>query len=95
MKEQESIKSIQQQVKRLIKLHDSLKEENKSLKSSNNSLKEELQKQKKAIAELEERNKVLKIAKRLSDTNESTTEHRKKINELLREIDRCIALLKQ
>jgi hypothetical protein len=49
--------------------------------------------QRKRIEELEEKNKVLTMAKSLSDTSEGNLESKRKINELVREIDKCIALL--
>ena len=46
------------------------------------------------ITELEERIKVLKLAKTLTNTEEnSTTDIKYRINELVREIDKSIALL--
>ncbi|MGF1564092.1 MAG: hypothetical protein ACFCUH_01875 [Flavobacteriales bacterium] len=44
------------------------------------------------IAQLEEAQKTLKLAKSLSGAGENT-EAKLKINELVREIDKCIALL--
>lgn len=59
--------------------------------------KEELLKQaedyKNTINKLEEKNKVLKLAKAFSEVSENSSDVKKKISELVREIDKCIALL--
>ena len=41
----------------------------------------------------EEENKVVKIAKAVTEDDEDRKEQRKRLNELVREIDKCIALL--
>jgi len=45
------------------------------------------------IQQLEEKNKILKLTSSIKATQEDNKAARKKINELVREIDRCIALL--
>jgi predicted KAP-like P-loop ATPase len=45
--------------------------------------------------ELEQKLKVLKVAKSFSETNEKTLDIKQKINEFVQEIDKCIVLLKK
>lgn len=83
-----------------IRIHvDRLLEERSALKAALVSKDEELQRLREQIsnnaqqiASLEEANKTLKIAKSLTGAGENT-DAKLKINELVREIDKCIALL--
>ena len=52
-----------------------------------------LQVQKNTIKELTEQNKLIKLAKEMSSEKGDTNELKIKINELIRDIDRCIDLL--
>lgn len=52
-----------------------------------------LQVQKNTINELTEQNKLIKLAKEMSTEKGDTHELKIKINELIRDIDRCIDLL--
>ena len=80
---------VKQKVEKLIVKQNSLQEENKKLseqiKKVNNELEEKIQ----HVSELEDKVKMLKIAG--SVDNESTKEVKLKINEMVREIDKCIA----
>lgn len=71
-----------------LKLLDELKKENEDLKKI-------VEQHKSEIEELKEKNKLIKIAKSLDGkSNEgNATELKLKINEILREVDRCVALL--
>ena len=64
---------------------ETLREENEQLKQDNESLKL-------AVKELEYRKQIIKIAKAL-EKEKGSTEAKKLINGLLREVDRCIGLL--
>lgn len=57
-----------------------------------NALKHQLAENHQRINELEEANHTLKIAKSLTGADDKS-EAKQKINELVREIDKCIALL--
>jgi regulator of replication initiation timing len=84
---------------RLIGLCDALQEENDLFKLENESLKVALNTSRNKITELEEKLKVLKLARTLeggeSGINEKTLDIKQKINEFVREIDKCIVLLKK
>jgi regulator of replication initiation timing len=80
---------------RLMKLCSALQEENDLLKLENQSLGAAVKVSKDKIDELEQKLKVLKMAKSFSETNEKTLDIKQKINEFVQEIDRCIVLLKK
>lgn len=85
--------SLETKIEKLVDLHHRTKKELSSLKTQNTQLTQTIDQQKKAIKDLEEKGKVLKLSKSLSTTNENTTELKLKINELIREVDKCISLL--
>lgn len=78
---------------RLIRVNELLREENNRLYSVNKQLKESLDEQVKELEELDKKHTVLKLAKSFSGDNEKTLDTKQKINEFVREIDKCIALL--
>ncbi|MBV8388442.1 MAG: hypothetical protein JO080_01445 [Mucilaginibacter sp.] len=80
---------------RLIELCAALQEENDLLKLENQSLGTALTVSKDKIGELEQKLKVIKMAKSFSETNEKTLDIKQKINEFVQEIDKCIVLLKK
>jgi hypothetical protein len=45
--------------------------------------------------DLEEKLRVLKLAKSFSETNEKSVDIKQKINDFVQEIDKCIVLLKK
>ncbi len=56
------------------------------------ALKQTIQEQKQTIKQLEDKIRILKIAKTI-ETKEGNVDAKLKINELVREIDKCIGLL--
>jgi predicted RNase H-like nuclease (RuvC/YqgF family) len=89
----EKIEQLSIKVEKLIHLHTRYKAEISHLKSDNEKLISELELKEKKINELSEKNKVIKIAKSLAETGENAHDIKLKLNEVLREVDRCIALL--
>lgn len=89
------IESIESKVKRLVLLYKQIKQENSQLENENKSLQLELAKKEQQIVELEEKIKVIKITHLVSSSDEDKKRVKIKINEYVREIDRCIALLNQ
>ena len=85
------VDSLQSKVEKLIIQHKKAKEDVKQLKEENSFLQGKLTDAKIQIKELEEQNKVLKLAKSLSGKEGKSTEIKLKINELIREIDKGIA----
>ena len=80
---------------RLMELCSALQEENDLLKLENQSLNSAVKVGKDKVDELEQKMKVLKMAKSFSETNEKTLDIKQKINEFVQEIDKCIVLLKK
>jgi len=80
---------------RLMELCSALQEENDLLKLENQSLTAAVKVGKDKVDELEQKMKVLKMAKSFSETNEKTLDIKQKINEFVQEIDKCIVLLKK
>ena len=87
------VTSLEGKIEKLVDLHHRAKKELSNLKTQNTHLNQTIDQQKQAIKDLEEKSKILKLSKSLTTTNENTTELKLKINELIREVDKCIALL--
>ena len=85
--------SLESKIEKLLNLHHRTKKELSTLTTEYSHLNQNLEQQKKTIKDLEEKTKVLKLSKSLSTTNENTTELKLKVNELIREVDKCISLL--
>jgi len=86
------VASLEGKIEKLLDLHHRTKKELFALQNQNTNLNQTISQQKQSIKELEDKSKVLKLSKSIS-TNENTTELKLKINELIREVDKCIALL--
>lgn len=91
----EQLKTIQQKVEKLASVNDSLREENAQLIKENGRMKETVDIQKNTIKDLEEYNKIIKIAGGLHLSKTDAREVKLKINEYIRELDRCIARLSE
>ena len=89
------LKHIIEKTERLVELCSSLQDENNLIKLENQSLKATIEGNKGKVQELEEKLRVLKLARSLEGTNEKTLDIKQKINEFVREIDKCIVLLKK
>ena len=87
------IDNIQSMVDKVIGMHDVQKQENDQLKKENTDLAEQLEESKRLIQSLEEKNKTIKLAQSLSESSEGSHEMKLKINEYVREIDKCISFL--
>ena len=85
------VDSLQSKVEKLIIQHKKAKEDIKQLKEENLFLESKLTETKTQIMDLSEQNKVLKLAKSISVKEGKSTEIKLRINELIREIDKCIA----
>jgi len=91
----EQLNSVLQKTTRLIELCDALQEENELLKLENQFIKTNLDAAKSKNVELEEKLRVLKLAKSIEGTSEKTLDIKQKINDFVREIDKCVVLLKK
>ena len=80
---------------RLVELCAALQEENDTLKLENQSLQVAVETSKKLTTELEERVRALRLARSLEGDSEKSLDIKQKISEFVREIDKCIVLLKK
>ena len=88
------VENIEKKVSKLIKLYQSVQKEKEEILTENNKLESDLSDKDKTIKRLEEKIKLLRITKSVStQDDERNKESRQKINEYVREIDKCIALL--
>ena len=91
----EQLDSVLHKTARLIELCNALQEENELLKQENSSVKSALNAAKIKNSDLDEKMRVLKLAKSIEGTSEKTLDIKQKINDFVREIDKSIVLLKK
>jgi coenzyme F420-reducing hydrogenase delta subunit len=89
----EELKNLNSKLDELLNKYINLKTEYTQLKTGNEAMKSQLQDRENRIRELEIKNERIKLSGALLGEGENATEARKKITELVREIDRCVALL--
>jgi wobble nucleotide-excising tRNase len=89
----EELVLLNRKIDDLLKVYSILKEENKNLKSLNESLKGEVQEREAEMKELEKKYDRIKLSGAILGEGENAIEAKRRINELMREIDKCIALL--
>ncbi len=88
-----TINSLKTKVEQLTGLHQQLKKDKEQVSADNKELLKTIEEQKTTIAQLENNNKQLN-EKSTEQQEQVITETKIKINELVQEIDNCIALLK-
>ena len=86
------VSGIEYKMGKLIEQHHIQRADIKAHANEIKELKQVVTDQKNTIRQLEDKIKILKIAKTL-ETKEGNVEAKLKINELVREIDKCIGLL--
>lgn len=86
------IADIQTKLNRLLKEREDLLASVESMKGENDRLKTTLAERDRSIEALKDKNKTQAIAKSLEDSADRTSA-KLKINELVREIDKCVALI--
>ncbi|GAA4331206.1 hypothetical protein GCM10023149_36890 [Mucilaginibacter gynuensis] len=91
----DQLSNIIDKTERLIELCAALQEENDLMRLENQSLTVALNTSRNKTSELEEKLRVLKLAKSFSETNEKSLDIKQKINDFVQEIDKCIVLLKK
>ena len=87
------INNIGLKVGKLIEKGNQLKAEKKILQQDNDTLDAQLQEKKKQIVALQDKVKLMNISKSVDVSKQEVKETRLKINEYVREINKCIALL--
>ncbi len=87
------IDSIEIKTRRLIDKYNQLKIENTNLLKKNNDLQLVLDEKNNKILDLQNKVKLMNITKNVDRDQDEIKSTRLKINEYVREIDKCIALL--
>ncbi|AOW19490.1 hypothetical protein [Urechidicola croceus] len=85
--------SLEDKLEKLLESFTFLKEENEFLHQKLINLENLLTKKQQELEEKENSYQLLKIAKTIEGSNESTRETKLKINALIRDIDKCIVQL--
>lgn len=80
-------------IDKLISRFSDLENQNINLSEQLAENRQILETKNKYIEDLEEKNRILKISTSLNQSKDGDKSSKKKINELVREIDKCIALL--
>ena len=89
----EELKILNRKLDELFNRYNELKNECLNLRSVNEAMRKQLQERDAMIKELENKYERVKLSGALLGDGEHAVEARKKITELVREIDRCVALL--
>ncbi len=84
---------LKSKIQMLVSAFEKVKEENQQLQEQNAEFQSRLKQREKEIVELEERYSQLKLAKSLSSSAQDVHDAKIKVNRIVREIDKCIALL--
>ena len=86
------IKSINEKLQQLLKKYAALKKENETLSGKLNQLKHKEDESANAIAELKQKVNILQVASGNMSENDQK-EFEKKINQYIKEIDKCMSML--
>ncbi len=91
-KEDAVINELNEKIERLIKLYISSLDKNREMEAEMKELQSRIERMKSENMKLHEEIKTLKVATAIS-TGEGSSEAKNRISQLVREIDKCIALL--
>ena len=89
----EELKVLNRKLDELFNRYNNLKSELENLRNGNEELKITLQERDRRIKELELKYEHVKLSGALLGDGENALEAKRKITDLVREIDRCVALL--
>ena len=87
------VDELKHKINLLAKKLEEHKESYSSLKSDNMDLEDKIREKELEIDELKQQNNTLKLSKAFVSVNGEAQEAKLQINKIVREIDRCIALL--
>ena len=94
-KDQHLINELKQNIRRLIDSLEKTKNELEQAKDENKGLELQLETYKSEYEALNKRYENLKVAKALADGDPDNQAAKQKVNKIIREVDKCIALLNQ
>ncbi|MCT4614376.1 MAG: hypothetical protein N4A49_05835 [Marinifilaceae bacterium] len=89
----ETIEKLKESIKQLIISHNELKKKNTQLLNEKMQLINEVEILNRDLSDLSNKHEKLKIAKAISTNEKDSLMAKKKIGQIVREIDNCIALL--
>ena len=89
----QSLSLVKSKVERLLKSRDMLMEKSAKLEKRNEELSMEMDSLRREIDSLRETNQVLRMAKAVAGEDQNTKDLKLRINDYIREIDRCLALI--
>jgi len=89
----EELALLNKKIEELFERYNDLRTKNRDLKNENDTLKRYIEERELKIRDLEKKYERIKISGALMGEGEGAAEAKNKINELVREIDRCVALL--
>lgn len=95
MAQKETIDKLAAQVKRLIEEHRRKSEQCDRLAAECQGLKEENRSLQERVKQLDSEVATLQLGEGLAGNNKNTAKARARVNRLMREVDRCIAIVKQ
>lgn len=84
---------IREKIRQIIALYEKSKEENRTLREENNHLHQLIEEKNKDLVTIDQKYETLKLAKTLSGDTNGNEEAKLKVTKIVREIDKCIALL--
>lgn len=90
---EELINAFESKLRILISEYQSLKEQNQKLKADLDQEHDSLMKAHSDILDLRKRNDHLSLANQFGGTGEGRSEAKKQIDRIVRDIDRCLALI--
>ncbi|MEN9443142.1 MAG: hypothetical protein RIS47_32 [Bacteroidota bacterium] len=91
--ENEVLHKMQKQIRMLIAAHANLQQEYQRVSQANEELEQSVQLQRIRIQQLEQHNQSQKMARAIGASGDDIHATKLKINRMVREIDKCIALL--
>ena len=89
----DSVDTLKNKVRKVISMYQQQKEKNDHLNKENQELINKLKSSEQKLNELENQYKKLKLAKTMMASSHDVHDAKLKVNRMVREIDKCIALL--
>lgn len=87
------IQEIKIKVQKLVSLHLEVQKLNRLFRDENSQLKATIEQQKSTLKEMNDKIKTIQVSKSLPAGENETREMKLRINELIREVDKCLTLL--
>ena len=89
----DSFEQLQSRIQQLIGMYEKQKAENELLNRQKSDMQEQVRQEQERVKNLEEKYNKLKISRALIASSEDVHDAKLKVNRMVREIDKCIALL--